>query len=224
MLRFQLLKKGPEPMANDITKPLGLVAAGYAVQLKEHGATPMGVLWSDKEGQELRFRILMELIEADINNGGLTINDLGCGYGAFFEFLKDMPLLEGGHYYGFDICDDMVEAAKQRISDPRAVFMESSFATQKADYSFASGTFNMKGTEPDKDWSQYVKESLRQLFSQSAKGMAFNILDSRQSERQEWLYYADPEELLDYCRSTPSPKVKLIDGYPLKEATILVGK
>lgn len=211
-------------MVSDIVKSLDLIAAGYEVQLKEHGASPLGVLWADQEAQNLRFKLLAKVLEPNTHHKGLTINDLGCGYGAFFEFLKDMPSMQGGHYYGYDISEDMITTAKQRINEPHGTFLKSSTATQKADYSFASGTFNMKGTMSEEQWTQYVKESLLTLFSQSARGMAFNLLDKKKNERQEWLYYADAEEFVEYCRSNLSPNVELVDSHPLNDCTILVHK
>lgn len=210
-------------MAADVKKSLDLVAAGFGVQLKEHGATPKGVLWNDAEGQKLRFELLIGVMEGDISKEGLSINDLGCGYGAFFDFLEKTTPMVGWRFFGYDISEDMIKSAKTRVSDPRAAFQKSAAASQKADYSFASGTFNMLGTASDADWTRFVKESLLDLWAQSAKGLAFNLLDpARKKKREPWLYYPDIDDVLNFCRAKLSPKAKLVDSRPLEEWTILI--
>ena len=210
-------------MFSDIKKPLGLVAAAFGMRLKEQGPTPKGVLWNSTEGQELRFELLLELLGDDINTNGLIINDLGCGYGALFSLLRDMPPLAGGRYWGIDICKEMIEAANQQVNDPRASFYVGQTPTQQADYSFASGTYNMKGTAPDEEWGQHTKENLTKLWDKSTKGMAFNLLNSKRKKyREEWLYYPDAEEYLDFCLTNLSLKTKIVDSTSLDEWTFLV--
>ena len=210
-------------MSEDNDTPLDLVAAAYGIKFKEHGATPEGVMWSNGESQILRFELLVKIIESGHHEQGITVNDLGCGYGAFFKFLAPREAMKGGRYFGYEICEDMIVEAKRRIGDPRAAFSVSMTATQKADYSFASGTYNMKGAAPDGEWTRYVKESLRLIWEQSAKGLAFNLLDGRRQEKtDDWLYYPDPGDFLEFCRRDLSPDSELVDTSPLLECTILV--
>lgn len=210
-------------MASVIPKLLEPVARAFRVSFNLHGDKPKGVLWNNQEGQELRFELLIGVMGDDVHEQGLTVNDLGCGYGAFFGFLENLPPMEGGRYRGYDICGDMIETAIHKINDPRATFHESSIATGKADYSFASGTFNLKQTASDKEWDEYVKESLVHLWRQSAKGLAFNILDgARKIKPEKTLYYPKIEDLMDFCRRNLSANTKLVDSSPLMEWTLQV--
>ena len=210
-------------MVKDINDPLDLVAAAYGIKFKEHGATPEGVMWSSGENQVSCFELLVKIIESGQPEQGLTVNDLGCGYGAFFEFLAPREAMREGCYFGYDICEDMIAEAKRRIHDPRAVFSTSMTATQKADYSFACGTYSMKGAAPDGEWTPYVKESLRLIWEQSAKGLAFNLLDENRHEKiDDWLYYADPGDFLEFCRRDLSPDTELLDSGPVPVFTYLV--
>lgn len=204
-------------------EPLGLVAAAYGMQLKEHGTCPTGVLWGNLESQQSRFDLLARLLVEDDSSDNLTINDLGCGYGAFFEFLEQKALLKDGRYFGYDISDAMVAAAKDRISDSRARFLQSMLATELAHYSFASGTFNLKGTQSDDAWGAYVNESLRWLWEKSSRGMGFNILDgARETEPKEWLYYPTPDEVEAFCRQSFDAVLTRIDGDDINDCTFLL--
>ncbi|MDH3579404.1 MAG: class I SAM-dependent methyltransferase [Hyphomicrobiales bacterium] len=204
-------------------EPLELVAAAYKAQLKEHGPSPNGVLWGALESQQSRFELLTQIMAGDGCKSGISVNDLGCGYGALFEFLDEQALLQDGHYYGYDICADMLAAARSRICDPRAEFTQSMIATRRADYSFASGTFNLKGTASDAEWAVYVKESLLWLWEQSAAGLAFNLLDgTRTPEPKEWLYYPDPAEFHEFCRQNLTDAIQRVDDPARKDCTLLL--
>lgn len=207
---FSVLQEAPAILAP--------VAVAYGRRLGQWGARARGVFWRNEEGQRLRFGVLTRILEDE--PGPAAINDLGCGYGAFFDFLKDHPALRLGRFRGYDISEDMIEKAKERIRDPRATFIHSLVATEAADYSFASGTYNLC-LETDVDpWVRYVKASLAHLWTKTRKAMAFNMLAGL-NYRRDGLYYADSKSYVAFCR-TLSPAVTLIDDYPLKEWTILV--
>ena len=202
---------------------LSPIAALYDYRLREYGPSAMGVFWRNEEGQNLRFEVLSGVFDLADERGGVSVNDLGSGYGAFFDFLARRPEMLGGRYVGYDICEAMVKASRMRIHDPRAHFVESLIATEEADYSFVSGTFNMKLDELDRDWTAYVEASLEDLWSKTRKGLAFNMLCARTKKRKERdLYYADWREYESFCRDVLSPRVTLIRDYPLDEFTLLV--
>ena len=58
-------------------------------------------------------------IDADITAGGITITDYGCGYGAFFHYLKDRPVMMDSRYIGIDISEAMLVEAENHTRDPR---------------------------------------------------------------------------------------------------------
>src|SRR4051812_21370294 len=81
------------------------VAAYYASKLREHGPTPRGVDWRDRESQEVRFDALLKI--ADV--AGASLIELGCGYGALYGYIRQTGL--GLTYAGYDIAQEMVDAA-----------------------------------------------------------------------------------------------------------------
>lgn len=203
---------------------LALIADTYAHRLKRFGPSARGVFWRHQFGQYLRFAVLFGIVpQEEYLAGGLTFNDLGCGYGAFYDYLADRPEgLEGGIYYGYDICPAMVEASRRRIRDPRARFEQSDRALHAADYSFVSGTYNMKLSAEDESWNPYVKNSLKSLWSRSLRGLAFNMLDIDGRIEGDGLYYARAEDFVDFCRNSLSSDVRLVSNSPLREWTIYI--
>ncbi len=211
-------------LLSEAPKLLAPVATAYGLQLEHHGMEARGVLWRNEENQRMRFEVLAGIIEADDDKGGITVNDLGCGYGAFFTFLEGRPAMNGGTYHGYDISEDMVKAARQSIQDPRATFSHSLVATHYADYSFASGTYNLKLDNDETAWKKYVKESLIHLWARTERALAFNMLSVHGSESQSGLLYADPGEFFDFCIREISPNVVLFHDYSPIDWTIWLRK
>lgn len=196
----------------------------YTQSLQEHGLAPKAVGWRDEATHRLRFERLAQLI--DLRPGGprFSVNDLGCGYAAMFSYLDALPGGRLAGYYGYDISDEMLAAARRAVTDSRAVFIKSESPTHEADYSFVSGTFNVKLESSNEVWGDYVRETLLALAAKSRRGMAFNLLSTYVDWKQDHLFYADPLAFFDFCKRNISRYVSLLHDYPLFEWTILVRK
>ena len=206
-----------------VASTLGLIAAAYTAQFKEHGACHTGVLWLSESSHYRRFTEFLYLLDGEDLDAGFTVNDLGCGYGALFEFLaQEMPGAVS-RYHGYDICPDMIAAARIYTADPRAHFSLSDSASIHCDYSFASGTFNMMADAGADDWGAYVKNALQTLWENSRCGLAFNLLDAEAvTAPQPWLYYTRREEYVDFCHSMLSPHVEWQHAPGAPDYTLLV--
>ncbi|MEQ8666332.1 MAG: class I SAM-dependent methyltransferase [Rhodospirillales bacterium] len=203
---------------------LNPVAAAYRRRLGQCGPTAKGAFWANQANVRHRFELLCRVFDpADVARGGVTVRDFGCGYGALFDYLANHPILNDGHYVGYDITRSMLDACEQRIRDPRASFRCSARPTAPADYTLVSGTFNLKLQADEQAWHDYVEASLTILWETTRKAMAFNMLDRRRFDPDmEGLYYADCAEIAAFCRSALSPDVEVIENYELPDFTILV--
>lgn len=206
---------------SDIGDLLELIGQVYDHRFKECGPSAKGVFWKHEEGQVLRHEILLKIIDPTDLSGNISIGDLGCGYGAFFELLKDSPLMDGSQYFGYDISIEMIDAASIRNHDRRASFIHSPKATQVTDYTVASGTFNMFLGAKQNLWRDYVQTSIRHLWDNTKKGMAFNMLDAGAESKLMDLYYAELDEMVEFAK-TLTPNVDVENDYPLDEWTIFM--
>lgn len=198
------------------------VAEYYSSMLREHGETPRGVDWNGQESQRIRFAQLSKVIE---QTSHFSINDLGCGYGALFDFLLERH--QRPNYTGIDVSKDMIRAARQRYRNvPNTRFSVSSEPDQVADYSIASGIFNVRLNHSSEEWDLYIQDTLEVLNRSSRMGFAFNCLTSYSDNNKmlEHLHYADPCRLFDLCKRKHSQQVALLHDYGLFEFTILVRK
>jgi hypothetical protein len=86
--------------------------------------------------------------------------------------------------------------------------------------------FNVKLDAAAPAWRAHVLRSLDDLHASCRRGFAFNCL-TRYSDAalmKQHLFYADPCELFDYCKTRMARDVALLHDYGLYEFTLLVRK
>jgi SAM-dependent methyltransferase len=201
---------------------LGPVERYYSARVTEYGAAPAAADWNSSESQELRFSELLRICRA---GEPFSINDIGCGYGALVPTLRDLG--QDFTYHGFDISPAMVAQARQTLGETeRWSFTDREDELVPAEYSVASGIFNVKLETEDEDWRRYVFETLDRLDELSNRGFSFNMLTSYSDpdRMRPDLYYANPSELFEECKQRYSPHVALLHDYGLWEFTVLVRK
>ncbi len=198
------------------------VIKNFENRLSIYGSDPRSAFWRNAEWQRRRFEILFGLFSKEDRQGGVSITDFGCGYGAFFDYLKNFPVMKDSCYTGIDISSAMILQAEANITDPRANFQQHLISTKTTDYTFVCGTYNMNMEADEIEWTNYIKASLAQLWSNTSKGMAFNLLRSDTTEKFNSLYYADLDVFLSFCRVTLNANVNYTNDTPLPDWTIFI--
>ena len=190
----------------------------YEKSLKEHGTTSKGVGWRDDESHTTRLEKLAEVLD---RVEPFTVNDLGCGYGAFLGFLRERgyPMTA---FRGYDISTLMLDEARKRY--PEGEWVSGSVLTELADYSFACGIFNVRLSEGEAAWRALIEKTLENMHEQSRRGFAFNLLSTYVDYREPHLYYGDPAYFFDLCKRRFSRCVSLLHDYRMFEWTMVVRK
>jgi SAM-dependent methyltransferase len=201
----------------DRDRILSGVAGYYTDRLREFGTTARGADWRDEASQELRFAQLLKLVERP---GAFGLNDYGCGYGALALYLRRRGF--SCEYHGFDISAEMLQQAREL--NPEHDFVADDGLLGQADYTLASGIFNVRLEVGDEEWTAYVLDTLDRLDALSCHGFAFNMLTeySDEDRMQPTLFYGDPGFFFDHCKRRYSRHVSLLHDYGLYEFTLLV--
>jgi SAM-dependent methyltransferase len=196
---------------------LASVEAYYSGRLREHGVGAQGVDWNSTESQHLRFA---QLVRCLAPAGPFTINDFGCGYGELAVWLRARGLDAG--YTGYDLSPAMVAAAEEHAAG--ATFTTNVETLPVADYTVASGVFNVKLEAASSEWEEYVWDTVALLHERSARAFAFNMLTGHSDEdrKRPDLYYPDPGAVLDRCIRTYGRHAALVHDYGLYEFTVVV--
>ena len=228
----------PEPEAEaDLAALRAGVVRYYSDRVRRHGCTPLGVDWTCIAAQELRFVQLMKLCDF---SAPFSLNDVGCGYGALVAYLLKrhgdaVKTNQGIDYLGIDLAEAMIRRARERWRrQPWAAFVTGDAHARPADYSVASGIFNVKLEQPRGLWERYVARTLDDMQANSRKGFAVNFMRERppspspappspvrDGAASDALYRSSPEQWVTHCEREYGAAVTLIENYGQPEYTLL---
>src|SRR5258708_14673651 len=151
----------------------------YTEKITTYGPGHRGVDWNSVESQQLRFEQLLKLCQT---NGPFTLNDYGCGYAGLAQYMSAQGYAFS--YFGYDLSTIMVEHARTVLTSlPGSVVVTDYTQLPVADYTVASGIFNLKMDIYADRWLAYIFDTLQIIAHHSRRGFAFNLLTG----------YADPE-------------------------------
>lgn len=205
-------------MTNDALSP---VADYYSGRLRRWGPTPLGVDWPNRLNQELRFVQLLKLCDF---GAPCSLNDVGCGYGALLGHLWRRHRAARIDYMGTDVSARMVAAARRRWRHRGwARFEQAADCVRSAEYSLASGIFNVKLTCPLPQWEAAVQQSLTDMNRHSHRGLAINfVLPARPGSTSPPELYRPPvERWKPWLEQALGLQVTVIEGYGLPEYTLI---
>ena len=205
----------------EIAPELARVRDYYTGKVARHGPTPLGVDWPSLHTQELRFMQLLRLCDF---TAPFMLNDLGCGYGALLALLGRRHRGKPVDYLGMDLSELMIDHARRRWRHrPEAAFVVADRCQRVADYSLASGIFNVKLDLPPAAWESVVTRTLDDLHRHSRRGFAVNFLlpAIRGSARVPQLYRPPVKRRTSYCETELNCEVTVLDDYGLQEYALL---
>lgn len=197
------------------------IAAYYSARLGQFGTTPLGVDWTCQATQEMRFVQLLKLCDF---TSAFSLNDLGCGYGALIAYLDRRHAGQTIDYLGIDVSQAMVRRARRLWRDHgNAAFAHGHAAPRMADYSIASGIFNVEQDQPRPGWETFVAASLDNLYETSRRGFAVNFMrQPTATSGRKGLYYTDTAYWARYCATKFGAVAEVREGYGLREFTLIV--
>jgi SAM-dependent methyltransferase len=198
------------------------VARYYTQKVLVHGATAAGADWACEPTQQLRFVQLLKLCDF---GRAFSLNDVGCGYGALLRFMARRYRRLELDYLGIDLSQAMIDQTRpSRRPSIRSHFVVGGTIPRVADYCVASGIFNVKLKQSAARWTLFIEQTLAGMHAASRLGFSVNFLapvDSDMSPIAE-LYRVAPEVWITHCRQRFGADVELVEGYGMREFTLLV--
>ena len=164
--------------------------------LMRHGHHPNALYWSNKEMQELRFRVLTEI---GIKTGD-SVLDVGCGFGDLSDYFRRHKIEVD--YTGVDLSPDLIQKG-QAIYPEAKLFSGDIFDLNPEpasfDYVILSGALN----EAMNDDGEYAQSVIKQMYQTCRKAVAFNLLNAENKwvANRPDLQSFHPEEMISFCQS-----------------------
>ena len=205
----------------DIAPPLAEIRDYYTGKVARYGPTPRGVDWSCMPTQDLRLVQLLRLCDF---SAPFELNDLGCGYGALVGLLGRRHKGKRVDYLGMDLSELMIRYARARWRRRSGTaFAVACHCVRVADYSLASGIFNVKLSQPLATWEIVVANLLRDLHRSSRRGFAVNFMlpAAHPGADIPQLYRPLAQQWVRYCEQELGCTVTLLEQYGLREYTLL---
>ena len=176
------------------------IAATFNSRFEAYGPTPDASLWFNKSRQLARFSKLTEAIVSRVSNNEVTIGDVGCGYGAFLDYLAKHNSEIRFKYYGYDIADRVIAYCSKNLQTANATFLHRSRPTRKADFHVMSGTYNYAPNMGVGPWRSYMRNEIRHIFSATNKCIVFNLMiDEKAYISKSSIFYEEMEHFLSFC-------------------------
>ena len=172
----------------------------YQEAINQHGTTAEGVHWNSRHTQECRFEALRALLPEDIS--GLTLVDVGCGFGDLHRYLardNDLP----GRYIGLDTLQSMVTVARERTGEDIRLLDALTDPLPAADYYLCSGAMN---TLTKYETFCFIER----CFAASQQGFVFNLLSG--IDDSEIFNCRHPDEIRQWAEQLGA-EVRFREGY-----------
>lgn len=181
----------------------------YTARLHEHGDDIKTLASGTEERRRLRFDVLTGVgIES-----GVSVVDVGCGFGDYFGYLRDRGIAVD--YTGIDINPDLVAVARKKY--PSAHFVVDDIqrhAPPDADFFVSTSAFNLPLDHDDN--YQFAEDILRIMHAHARGGVAVDFLTSYVDFRSPHGFHYEPERLLSIGKRI-TKRVTIRHDYPLFE-------
>lgn len=204
-------------MPEEMTDQFARIAGFYDGLVRQYGHDPRACDYGRPESQQAKFRVLSEVMPL----ANTSLLDVGCGFADFATYLQ--RCFPGIKYSGVDLCSAMV--AEARRSQPELDLQVGNILDTSFDRTFdvvtANGIFYLLGEQA---WP-LMRQIIERLYGLATSAVAFNSLSAwaKEGEQEAGEYYADPIEVVDFCRRL-TPRVVLRHDYHPRDFTIYMYK
>ena len=167
----------------------------YNKKFERFGKSVESLGWSGGEkSQNQRFKTICEIGIQD----GHSILDVGCGFGTFFQFLKNK--YTNLIYTGVDINQKFIDIAQADFQD--AVFLKKDILTDKIDFKYdwvvASGIFNR--ILEYENTIMYLDKMIKKMYSLSTMGIAIDFMHEFVDYRSEGSFHVKMNDIFSIIR------------------------
>ena len=198
-----------------MTDPFARIADYYNGLVQKYGHDPRACDYGRVESQNTKFRVLSEVMPL----GNSRLLDVGCGFADFAKFLGER--FPGLRYSGIDLCPAMIDEAQRNhpVLDVRVANIFDAAFEGTFDVVTANGIFYLLG---DQAWPM-MRQMIERMHALATTAVAFNSLSAWATDQEAGEFYADPLQVVDFCRRL-TPWVTLRHDYHPRDFTIYLYK
>lgn len=187
----------------------------FEERLEETDSDATSLGWDSRESMHARFEAATEMYDLS----DVSVLDIGCGFGDFYEFLKDRGQ-EPAEYYGTDISDEILDIARDRHPDAtferRDIFVDQ-FEDRTFDIAVEFGVLNYNLDRITNE--EYIREYMRRTYEVCDATLVNCLSDYREGdwEWESFVYYYSPEKVFGYAQEITRDVVLKHDFEPIPQ-------
>lgn len=171
------------------------VIRGYRLRIAKYGATFASLNSGSIEKQRIRHQVHASALMGSC----LTVLDIGCGLGDFYQYLK-----EDGHncqYTGYDIVPEYVADCRRRY--PEANFHERDIFREDIDGTYDAIVMSqlLNNRYQKSDNLQVMKTALSLAFRHTRISVSVDMMSTYVDFQNPDLFYYAPEEIFRLAKS-----------------------
>lgn len=205
--------------------PQHLISTHCETYLQTHGDTHLGVGWPNEADAQVRYGVMLGLVQEASISAPVRILDFGCGLAHFYQYILDKGLQHRIQYTGLDVSEKYLELAQAKY--PEVPFLaidvlENPDALPAFDYILMNGVLTQKCTVGfDQMWT-YTQQLLQTVYSKAQKGLAFNVMTKHVDWERDDLFHLPLDTLAAFLKENVSRHVVFRHDYGLYEYTTYV--
>ncbi|HLA56998.1 MAG TPA: class I SAM-dependent methyltransferase [Flavobacterium sp.] len=207
-------------------KPYDKIVEHYEDCLDKHGDTHLGVDWPKLEDVDKRYKVMLDIIRVNEDDGHVSILDFGCGTAHLLGYI-DKHVYRKINYSGLDISQKFVDVAKGKY--PKNNFycsniLDVSNDIPNFDYIIMNGVFTEKRELSFDDMWQYFTKMITAVYEKCDKGFAFNVMSKNVDWERDDLFHVSYDLLAGFLCKNGMRNHVIRNDYGLYEYTVYVYK
>lgn len=175
--------------------------------------------WESEKAQHERFNAFVDNIKLE----GLSLLDVGCGIGSFYEYLSSERI--NVEYFGVDILSSMIDKAKEKHPEAQFIcsdiFKENIFIKKQFDAVYASGMFNLEL----KNNREFLSSAVLEFTALAKKYVGFSLLHINSPNKESDYCYYDPSDILQILKPivyNGQWSTQIVEGYLNNDFTVIL--
>ena len=190
----------------------------------KHGDNHKGVDWPNKDEATTRYKVMLDLINAQ--NNLISLLDFGCGASHLYDFIvgNNLNYID---YTGLDISKVYIDFSKNKYPNNKYIqcdILRESNELENYDYIVMNGVFTEKIDLEFDRMFYFLKSILSKLWNNTNIGIAFNVMSELVDWKRDDLFHLSIDLLGDFLCKNISRNFIIRNDYGLYEYTCYVYK
>lgn len=201
----------------------------YDACLEAHGDTAQGAGWPNEPDRLTRFAVALDIVDALVPVGAVTLCDLGCGSGELLRSIRARGRPDFD-YRGVDLSARALALARTKF--PGAVFHRLDVLTASpeemdllsCDVLVANGLFTVRDRLSEAEMWGFMTTTLRRVWPLVRRGIVFNVMSPIVDWRREDLFHVSYDALAAFLHGLAGRRIGFRADYGLYEYMAYAGR